>query len=197
MRKLTMVLCVALLAVAGATSATTFALKVSGPGAVNDSTIKAGAKVSVDLYFSTKDTLKAFSSGYKIYSEDIKSITHVSDTAKGLTPNGDVRGWNGWQDKSMWDFGGVWPALKNWDGELPDTVGFAGAVVKKKYAPHASTKVLSFDIIVPTAGTLVIDSTFYPPGGSWKVVMAPKVAGGKPQDQAPTWKGPYKLTVVK
>lgn len=177
--------------------ASSFTLKVSGPGAVNDSTIKAGEKVSIDVYFTTKDTLKAFSCGYKIYSKDIKSITHVKDTSSGLNAEGDIRGWNGWEDKSRWDFGGVWPAMKNWDGELPDTLGFAGAVVKKKYAPHPSTKVLSFAIMAPTEGTLMVDTTFYPPGGSWKVVLAPTIPGEKPKDDKPIWKGPYKFKVVK
>jgi hypothetical protein len=197
MKKTLIVLCCLLTAVATTASAASFGMKISGPGAVNDSTIKAGTKVSLDFYFASKDTLKAFSCGFKLYSKDIEMVTHVVEAGKGLTKDVDVKGWNGWEDKSLWDFGGVWPALKDWDGNLPDTLGFAGAVVKKKYVPHLSMKVLSFEIIVPSAGTLMVDTTFYPPGGSWKVVVAPKKAGGKPSDERPDWKGPYKWKVVK
>ncbi len=197
MKKKLIVLCCLLTALATTAKATSFGMKISGPGAVNDSTIKAGEKVSFDIYFTSNDTLKAFSSGYKIFSNDISMVTHVIDSGKGLSKKGDVKGWNGWEDKSLWDFGGVWPAPKDWDGNLPDTIGFAGAVVKKTYAPHASMKVLSFEIIVPSVGTLMVDTTFYPPGGSWKVVVAPKEVGKKPIDMKPGWKGPYKWKVVK
>jgi hypothetical protein len=178
-------------------SAATISMKLSGPGAVNDSTIKAGEKVSVDMYFSTKDTLKAFSSGFKLYSKDIKQVVHVKDTVNGLGKTGDARGWNGWNDKSQWDFNGVWLALKNWDGALPDTIGFAAAVVKKIYAPHESKKVLSFEMIVPEAGTLTLDSTFFYPGMSWKVVLPPPVGTTTNGEAKPIWKGPYTWRVVK
>ncbi len=192
MKKLQIVLCAGLIALAAMAGATTVSMKISGPGAVNDSTIKAGEKVSFDLYFTNDKQLKGVSLGFKLYSKDIKTIVHVADSGKGLDKAGDVKGWNGWNDKSLWDFGGIWPALKNWDGNLPDTIGFAGLVAKKPfYAPHPIMKTLSFDVIVPTPGTIAIDTTFYPPGGSWKAVVVGNV------NELPAWKGPYKWHVVK
>lgn len=175
---------------------TTVKMKLSGPGAVNDSTIKAGEKVSLDLYFTTKQELRAVSFGFKLTSPDIKSVQHVSDTSKGLTEVGDIRGWNGWNDFTKWDFLNR-AVLKDWDGALPDTFGFVAAVAKKKYLPHEETKVYSIDIVVPGPGTIVMDTAFYEPGGSFKAILAPMGPEGAKQDERPMWKGPYKWKVVK
>ena len=182
--------CAVLVLLAVSAGAATVAMKISGPGAVNDSTIKVGEKVSFDLYFATEKELRGFSAGFRFASPDIKSITHVTDTATGLTKAGDIKGYNGWSDKSLWDFLNM-AVTKDWNGTLPDTIGFVGAVAKKVYAPHKEMKVLSITAIVPEPGTLTLDSTFYPPGGSWKVVLSDK------KDDRPTWKGPYKWKVVK
>lgn len=191
MKKTLVVLCGGVIALAAMAGATTVSMKISGPGAVNDSTIKAGEKVSFEIYCSNEKQLKGISLGFKLYSKDIKTVVHVADSGKGLNKAGDIKGWNGWNDKSMWDFGGIWPALKNWEGNLPDTIGFAGLVAKKIYPPHPVMKTLSFDVVIPTAGTIAIDTTYYPPGGSWKVVLEGNL------NEEPVWKGPYKWHVVK
>ncbi|RME31513.1 MAG: hypothetical protein D6800_00700 [Candidatus Zixiibacteriota bacterium] len=188
MKKLILVATVGLfLTVVPSLRATDVSMAISGPGAVNDSTIKAGKKVSVDIYWANDHQPMGFTTGFKITSDNIKRIIHPADSGNGINPRGDVKGYNGWQDRSIWDLGGVFVVTRNWDGELPDTIGFGGAVVKKRYKPHPKQKVLSFDIIVPDTGTIVIDSSFFPPGGYWK--FGPK--------GHPTWAGPYKFHVIK
>ena len=167
--------------------ATDVSMGISGPGAINDSTIKAGEKVSVDIYWANDHQPMGFTTGFKIVSETIKKIIHVPDSGNGINPRGDVKGYNGWEDRSIWDLQGVFVVERDWDGILPDTIGFGGAVVKKRYKPHPKQKVLSFDIIVPDTGILVIDSSFFPPGGYWK--FGP--------EGRPTWAGPYRFRVVK
>ena len=161
--------------------------KLSGPGAVNDSTIKAGEKVSFDIWMSNLKPRRGLSVGFKLTSDDIKEVIHPADSGKGLNKRGDVKGHNGWHDKSIFDFTGVLPAEKDWDGILPDTLGFGALVVKSSYEPHDMMKTLSFDLIVPTPGTLHVDSTYFPPGGNWQYGL-----GGRPG-----WGGPYTFKVVK
>lgn len=161
--------------------------KLSGPGAVNDSTIKAGEKVSFDIWMSNLKPRRGLSIGFKLTSDDIKKIIHPADSGNGINKRGDVKGYNGWQDKSIFDLTGVLAAEKDWDGMLPDTLGFGALVVKNSYEPHDMMKTLSFDVIIPTPGTLHIDSTYFPPGGNWQYGL-----GGRPG-----WGGPYTYTVIK
>ena len=162
-------------------------MKLTGPGAVNDTTIKAGEKVALELHMSNKKPRRGISIGFKFTSPDIKKIIHPADSGNGLNKAGDVKGYNGWENKSVFDLTGVLAAEKDWDGMLPDTLGFGALVVKNTYEPHEMMKTLSIDLIVPTAGTLTIDSTFFPPGGNWQYGL-----GGKPG-----WGGPYTFKVVE
>ncbi len=168
-------------------------MKISGPGALNDSTIKAGEKVTVDIYWMNAKEQRGFTTGFKLTSPDIPKVIHVGDAATCINPKApDIKGFNGWNDKSIWDLGGVFVAVKDWDGNLPDTIGFGGAVVKQRYLPHPKQKVLSMEMIVPTPGTLTIDSTFFPPGGKWKFgTPNPNIV------EKPEWRGPYIFKVVK
>lgn len=162
-------------------------VRLSGPGAVNDSTVKAGEKFALDLYMSNEKPRRGISIGFKFTSDDIERIVHPADSGNGLNPNGDVKGHNGWQDKSVFDLTGVLAAIKNWDGVLPDTLGFGALVIKNSYEPHEMQKQISVDLIVPTPGTLTIDSTYFPPGGAWQYGMGDK----------PGWGGPYHLKVIE
>jgi hypothetical protein len=162
-------------------------MKLSGPGAVDDTTIKAGEPFFLDLYFSNDTLRRGISVGFKIVSDDIKSIVHVADSGMGLNPNGDIAGYNGWQDKSVFDFTGVIVSEDDWDGILPDTVGFAGIVIKKRWQPQESQKNLSMHLMIPTPGTIVVDSAFFPPGGDWMY----------DNEQKPGWGGPYTFKVVE
>lgn len=165
---------------------------ISGPGAVNDSTIKVGEKISVDVYWSNDmEDVRAFSTGFRMISDDIQSVTHVPDSGNGLNPAGDLKGHNGWENSDVWDFSGVMDVKSDWDGTLPDTVGFVGFVIKHRVGPMDKTKVLSWDMICPEPGTLVVDSSFFPPGGKWLIVQ------GQRTEIPPVWHGPYKFTVVK
>ncbi len=160
--------------------------KVSGPGAINDSTIKAGEKVDIDIYFSNDKPRKGFSIGFKLSSPDIKEVQHVADSGFEMFP--DIKGDNGWQDNSVWDLRGVMLSKQSdWDGKLPDWVGMGGVTVKQKFMPQESKRVLSFNLVVPEPGTLVVDSTWFPPSNSWKYA----------DNEKPDWKGPYKFKVVK
>ena len=177
----------------GAAAAGSVDMRISGPGAVNDSTIKVGEKVSVDIYCSNDTLRTGFTLGFKLVSNDIKNVVHVADKGNGLNDNGDVKGYNGWHDKSVWDFAGVMTVERSWDGKLPDTLGIGGLSIKKGYSAEKVTKKISFDIMVPEAGTLVIDSAYFPPGGKWLFSSPPRVAPA----ESPMWGGPYKFKVVK
>ena len=167
-------------------------LAISGPGAVNDTTIKAGEPVSVDIYWENGDNdRRGFTTGFKITSETIKSITHVADSGNGINDFGDVKAHNGWEGFSAWDFTGIRAVLTDWDGQLPDLVGFGGLRVKNVYDAHDNKKVLSWTIIVPETGTISIDSSFYKPGGIWAIV------GPDGIEIKPVWGGPYTFQVVE
>ena len=139
-------------------------MKLSGPGTVDATTIKAGEPVSIDIYIRNDSLYTGFSMGFSMTSKDMKNIIHVADSAGGINETGDIKGYNGWEDKSIWNFG-LFAVEKDWDGELPELLGFGGLCVQREYQPHESHKCLSIDMIFPEPGTIVIDSAFYPPGG--------------------------------
>jgi len=172
--------------------ASSVSMKISGPGAVNDSTIKAGDTVSVDIYIANDSVFKGYSLGFTVKSPTIKTVVHVVDSGNGLNDRGDIKGCNGWDDKSIWDFGGVFVVERDWDGELPEVLGFGGLSIKKIYEPHELAKVLSFEMIVPDTGVITIDSSFFPPGGTW-MFSAPPPA----RTEEPDWLGPYTFKVIK
>ncbi len=192
LRVLIVVVALALVWAVSASSQTTISLGLSGPGAVNDSTIKVGQPVSVDIYWENKDPdRRGFTTGFQIYSPTIKTIVHVADSGKGIDPAGDLKAFGGWEGTSTWDFTGIRSVLNDWDGKLPDTVGFGGLRAKIEYTAHPKKKVLSMTILVPEAGVIVVDSSFYRPGGIW-VIATPD---GK--EVPPVWKGPYKFKVIQ
>ena len=171
----------------------TVMVKLSGPGAVDESTIRVGQPVSVDFYIENDTVYTGFTMGFKVTSPDIKSVEYLADTASGINKRGTIKGHNGWQGKEVWDLGGVYVVDTAFTGVLPDTLGFGGLCVKHRYTAHKSEKKLSFDMIVPTAGTIVVDSSFFPPGGKW-LFSAPARLG---ESVAPIWAGPFKFKVIK
>ncbi|MBU8934269.1 MAG: hypothetical protein KOO62_09710 [candidate division Zixibacteria bacterium] len=176
---------------AALSAASEITMQLSGPGAVDDTTIKAGEPVSVDIFVMNDSLYTGFSIGFSVVSKDMKKIVHVTDSTGGLNENGDLKGYNGWNDKSIWNFG-LYTVEKDWDGVLPELLGFGGLCVQREYQPHESQKCLSFEVIFPEPGTVVIDSAFYPPGGRWLF------AGPSPETaHEPIWGGPYKFKVVK
>ncbi len=186
MKKLSILL-LALCLSSSAFAGTAVTLKLSGDGAINDSTIAVGKKVSVDVYVKNEGTFKGMSLGFKLESDNIKKVLHPSDSANGVNKNGDVKAYNGWQDKSVWDLG-FFIAPTDWDGVLPDLLGFGGVGMFKEYKPHENKKMLSFDLIFEEAGTITIDSAFFKPSGRW-MFAEPKTP--------PIWDGPYTFTVKK
>ncbi|PWB74489.1 hypothetical protein C3F09_03925 [candidate division GN15 bacterium] len=174
--------------------AATVSMKLSGAGKVNDSTIKAGEKVSLDIYFDNEKPRMGLSLGFKLSSPDksITTIVHPADSGKGLAPSaGDIKGYGIYANKSVFKVLNQ-PVLADWDGKLPDVMGFMTMVLKDPWATQPVAKNYSIDLIVPTAGTLVVDSAFFPPGGKWIFVTE----ANQPPD-IPVWKGPYKFKVVK
>jgi hypothetical protein len=162
-------------------------MKISGPGAINDSTIKVGEPLTFDFYFSNDTIRRGFSCGFRWLSDDIKTIIHVADSGNGLNDYGDVKGLNGWENKSVFDFTGILVSADDWDSNLPDTVGLVGIVLKKRWHPQALQKQIVMEMIVPEPGTLVVDSCFFPPGGEWMY----------DNEQSPGWGGPYRFQVVE
>ena len=155
------------LGLCGTLLAGTIDLGISGPGMINDSTVRVGEPVSVDIYVENDSVFTGFTFGFRVMSDDVAEIVHVADSGKGLNPGGDIKGHNGWEDHSIWNFGGVYAVTTDWNSRLPDTIGFGGLSVQQNYKPHQRMKVLSFEIVVPEAGTVVVDSSYFPPGGKW------------------------------
>ncbi len=178
---------------AASISAIDISMKLSGKGAVNETTIKAGQPVSIDIVIENDTVFTGFTMGFQLTSPNLREIVHVADTNGGLNEAGDIKGYNGWHDQSIWDLSGVFIRETDWDGKLPDTIGFGGLSVKSKYTAHKAERKLSFDIMVPEVGVLVVDSAFFPPGGKW-LFSAPARLG---PSLGPEWGGPYKFEVVK
>ncbi|HEX2897744.1 MAG TPA: hypothetical protein VHP63_06825 [candidate division Zixibacteria bacterium] len=183
-------LVIAVLFMCGSVSAISISVGVSGKGVVNDSTVIAGEPFSVDVFFVNDSIQRAFTIGFKMTSENIKQIVHVVDSGKGLSTKGDIKGHNGWEDKSIWDLNGLFVVETNWDGALPDTIGFGGVCIKQAYNPHEKMKCLSWDVVVPTEGTFAVDSSFWPPSGIWIF------AGDYEAVRTPVWGGPRKIKVI-
>ena len=183
-------LVLAVLLMCGTASAISISAGVSGKGAVNDSTVIAGEPFSVDIFFVNDSIQRAFTIGFKMTSDNIKQVVHVVDSGKGLSTKGDIKGHNGWEDKSIWDLNGLFVVETNWDGALPDTIGFGGVCIKQAYNPHEKMRCLSWDMVVPNEGTFVVDSSFWPPSGIWIF------AGDDQASRAPAWGGPRKIKVV-
>ena len=163
-------------------------LALSGKGVINDSTVTAGEPFTVDLLFTNDGNFKAFSFGISFKSDNITSVIHPQDTAGGLNKNGDVKGHDGWEDRSLWDLGGVYVVEHNWDNKLPELLGFGGVSTVTTYDPHEKTKKLSVDLQVDEVGVLVIDSSFFSPSGKWLFV---------PPQTPPVWSGPFKIHFSK
>ena len=170
-------------------------LGISGEGAVDETTIKAGQPVSVDIYFENDAPRTGITVGFKVWSDEIEKIIHVADSGNGLNDAGDVKGHADWagEGKKVWDLFGIFAVLTDWDGVLPDTLGFGALCNQNEYLPHELEKKLSFEIIVPFPGTLVVDSSFYPPGGTWLYSSPPNTI----PSHVPEWKGPYEFKVIE
>lgn len=161
---------------------------ISGPGAVNDSTIKAGEKVFFDVYITNDANFRGFSIGFKFTSPDITSVIHPSDKGNGSNKNGDVKAYNGWNDLSVWDFSGFLTVESDWDGKLPELVGFGGVSKNKGFNPQSRKKNISIEMILNQPGTITVDSAFFPPSGKWLFT---------PPSTEPKWGGPYHFNVIK
>lgn len=179
--------------VAGPTPAAEVKMQLSGPGVVDATTVRAGQPFTVEIMFVNDTIRTGFTMGFSLKSSDLKTVVHVADTAGGLNELGDIKGHNGWQDKSVWDLGGIYAVERDWDGDLPELIGFGGVCIKKRYTAHDWAKQLSFDLMIPETGTLVIDSSFYPPGGKWLFSSPQRIA----PPEAPKWHGPYTIKVIK
>ena len=123
---LTVALCVIFAATA---MSSTVSIKLSGAGKVNDSTIKAGQKVSLDIYFDNEVPRMGLSLGFRIFSPDksITTILHPADSGNGIEDSkggvrGDIKGYNGFEDKAIFNLLNK-AVITNWDGKLPDTMG--------------------------------------------------------------------------
>ena len=177
----------------GLASAAKISLQLSGKGAVDSNTIKAGEPVSVDIYIVNDVKRAGMTIGFSIESDDIKEIIHVADSGNGLNDHGDVKGYDDWVGAEVWDLFGIFVVERDWDGEMPELLGFGAVANEKAYYPHELAKKLSFEIMIPEAGTIVIDSSYYPPGGKWMFSSPPLEA----PSHIPEWGGPYKLKVIE
>ena len=189
--KLLSLVILGLIATIGSVHSASISLQLSGEGALNDSTIIAGKPFSADFYFTNESKCLGFTIGFCLKSDDIKEFVHVADSGNGINEFGDIKAYNGWEDNSIWDMKGLFVVEHNWDGKLADTIGLGGICIKKSYEAHEKQKQLSLDLMIPTVGTFVIDSSYWPPSGKWLY------AGPNQSSHMPKWGGPYKFKVVK
>jgi hypothetical protein len=164
---------------------------LSGPGVIDDTTIAAGQPVTLEFHLTNDQNRRGLSMGFEISSDDIEKIVHVADSGNGMTPLGDIKAYNGFETNQYFDLKGLWININAWSGDLPDTVGFAGLNLRTVYPPHPLMKAFTCDIMVPTPGTLVVDSTFCRPGITWKAFDMEE------KEEYPTWHGPYNFKVVQ
>ncbi|MBK7143367.1 MAG: hypothetical protein IPH75_14940 [bacterium] len=195
MKRMAALMVMSLVLMAGMAYSADVSMKISGPGAVDATTIKAGQKVTFDVYITNEIERRGLSIGFKFYSPDstIKSISHPADSGKGMdNTKGDVKSWGPYAGSKTFDVLNA-AVTDNWDGTLPDVMGFMAHIMYKKYMPHENMKAYSMDVIVPNAGTLAVDSSFFEPGGNWMMVTE----ATEPEPHRPTWNGPYTFKVVK
>jgi len=190
---MTVVIISCLAVLAGAAYGASISLQISGKGAVDENTIKVGEPVSIDIYFVNDANRTGMTIGFGLTSDDIPEIVHLADSGSGLNERGDVKGHNDWATAEVWDLFGIFVVESDWDGKLPDVLGFGAVANEGNYAPHELEKKLSFDIMVPTPGTLVIDSAYYPPSGKWMFSSPPQ----ERPSHFPEWKGPYTFKVIE
>ncbi len=192
-KRIAVMTALALMLAAGMVYSADVSMKISGPGKVNDSTIKAGEKVSFDVYISNEIDRQGLSVGFKWYSPDstIKEIKHPADSGKGMeNTNGDAKAYGPYEGHTTFDIMNAFVS-EDWDGKLPDVAGFMAHIMKKSYKAHETMKAYSIDVIVPTPGTLAVDSSFFGTGGRWLMMTSPT------SEHTPSWKGPYTFKVVK
>ena len=168
-------------------------LGLSGEGAINDSTIKAGKDFSIDIHIENDSIRTGFTLGFIFKSEDIKNIIHLTDSGNGINDSGDLVGHNGWENNSIWDFDGTGSVELDWDGKLPEHLGFWGLSIKRHFPPMELKKVISINLNIVDTGSLVVDSVYFPPGGKWMFSSPADIAA----PVEPDWDGPYSFKVVK
>ena len=164
-------------------------LEVSGEGAIGKDKIKAGAPFSVDLYASNGGEQSGFTLGFQFTGKDgLKSVVHIfdKDADSAVYHLSSINAYNGFEDRSIWDLGGIQKRVDSWDGTLPDSALVGGISMNNVWGVTAEKKYFSFEMIAISAGTLCIDSAYIPPGGAWMYAPGPN----------PAWGGPYCFKVV-
>jgi len=177
----------------GVVQAAEIRIEISGEGAIDSTTIKAGKPVSFDIMMENDAMRTGITFGFKLTSDEIKSIKHVADKKGGLTPDGDVKGHNGFEDSSIWDLTKVMVVRHDWDGKMPELIGFGALCRNEEYLEHKMERKLSFQVQFDEAGTIAIDSAFYPPGGRWMYASPPNTI----PTHKPKWDGPFEFKVVE
>ncbi len=193
-KRIAVMTALALMLAAGMVYSADVSMKISGPGRVDDTTIKAGQKVTFDVYITNEIDRQGLSVGFKFFSPDssIKEIKHPADSGKGMENTaGDAKAYGPYEGHTTFDIMNAF-VTDNWDGQLPDVAGFMAHIMKKVYKAHETTKAYSIDLVVPTPGTLAVDSSFFGAGGVWMMVTDPQM-----EPHQPAWKGPYTFKVVK
>ncbi len=129
---------------------------------------------------SLSDNIKGFTNGFRIYSPDGATWENLSGDT--------INGFGG----SVFD---LVLSIDNFsvDGVGYDSVGFGGAVIMNPGLPAGySQEVISINLELQAddhGKTICIDSTYYPPAGSWLW------SAGAGKTSAPSWGGPYCFTI--
>ena len=164
-------------------------LEVSGEGAIGKDKIKSGVPFMIDVYASNGGDQSGFTVGFEFTGKDgLKSVVHVFDKdADSATYHlSSISAYNGFEDRSIWDLGGLQRRVDSWDGNLPDSALVGGISMNNVWKATAEKKYFSFEMIAVGSGTLCIDSAYIPPGGAWMFAPGPN----------PVWEGPYCFKVI-
>lgn len=153
---------------------------LSGDGSVH-------AEQPITLYFrfvnNTGRAVAGLSHGLAVYSPD------------GATWGGCAADTTANLGKLVMD-GGVFFNPMNVDGEAVDTIGMGGFRIQKSGIADGYDKVAMVMQIgpIPTSAigkTVCVDSTFFPPGGSWLWSLEGQ------HNAYPSWDGPFCFKVTK
>ncbi|MCH9031695.1 MAG: hypothetical protein IIB00_05490 [candidate division Zixibacteria bacterium] len=164
-------------------------VEVSGEGAIGKDKIESGVPFNMDVYASNGSKRSGFTLGFQFTGKDgLKSVVHIfdKDADSASYHLSSISAYNGFEDRSIWDLGGLQRRVDSWDGNLPDSALVGGICMNNVWGVTTEKKYFSFEMIAVGAGTLCIDSAYIPPGGAW--MFAP--------GSNPSWEGPYCFEVV-
>lgn len=170
-------------------------VKLSGDAVVGIDSVAVGKPFSIELWMESGGAQKGLSLGFELYGTDgLRRINHGWSSHSEKLDNESTSGimtLNGFGSESFWGWSKLQLKVTSWDGILPDRLKVSGIIIQKDWYWQNTklTHYLSLAIRADEAGILCIDSASVPPTGEW-------VFASEEKSFAPSWNGPYCITVV-